>query len=599
MKVKDVLNFELDKSKKSSLQTKAVKALVVFLILMFLLTVIARAADSVTITKVTTTQASGMAISHTIETDGNVSSVKDIAVTTVPNIRIEQVLAEEGKTVKKGADLLVLNKEDVDKQIKSCQKEVDAANKAIAQAEKAKESALKAKENAKKERAKAIARAREDYNDTVKAAKKALSRAKKERNAAKKAYQKYKKKKKKTSSSSDDSNVADTLKKTQEEKQKAYDKAVSAYSGLEKDIEAEVQDAIKDAGTDLSQEEKQEIRDTITNSDKNKKLLKEAQKKVDDAREELDEAKTAVENYADEQALLSKQSYKERLKALKKTYSEKKAAYSEAKSSYNQTVKDAKRTLNDTLNQSSEEEEAEEETEDEDDENEDDEDDLADKQKALKAAQQLKENGSKVKAPSDGLITKVNVDVGDTTSDDAVIRMSDKDSGFMFTGTLEKSSAKYLSKGDKVTIEFSNGVNVQNLKIASIEVSSGDRSSYDIKVAIPAKVKKITTFASFKADKASKKYDTCVPLGCLHSNGSDYYVYTVTETKSVLGIETKVDKVSVSILDKNTEYAAIDGVFNYDQQFVLTSSKTLSDKDRVKIVKEDDSSDEEEEDLED
>ena len=72
----------------------------------------------------------------------------------------------------------------------------------------------------------------------------------------------------------------------------------------------------------------------------------------------------------------------------------------------------------------------------------------------------------------------------------------------------------------------------------------------------------------------------------------------MNETKSVLGIETRVDKVSVGILDKNSENAAVDGVFNYDQEFVLTSSKTLADKDRVKIIKEDEPSDEENNDWE-
>ena len=39
MKLKQLMDFEMDKNKKSSLQVKAVKALAGFLILMFLLTV--------------------------------------------------------------------------------------------------------------------------------------------------------------------------------------------------------------------------------------------------------------------------------------------------------------------------------------------------------------------------------------------------------------------------------------------------------------------------------------------------------------------------------------------------------------------------------
>ena len=59
MKLKQLMDFEMDKNKKSSLQVKAVKALAGFLILMFLLTILSRAADSLTIAKVTASAATG------------------------------------------------------------------------------------------------------------------------------------------------------------------------------------------------------------------------------------------------------------------------------------------------------------------------------------------------------------------------------------------------------------------------------------------------------------------------------------------------------------------------------------------------------------
>lgn len=78
----------MDKNKKSSLQVKAVKALAGFLILMFLLTILSRAADSLTIAKVTASAATGGVISHNIEVDGNITPNKDIAYQQVPILRL-------------------------------------------------------------------------------------------------------------------------------------------------------------------------------------------------------------------------------------------------------------------------------------------------------------------------------------------------------------------------------------------------------------------------------------------------------------------------------------------------------------------------------
>ena len=113
MKLKQLMDFEMDKNKKSSLQVKAVKALAGFLILMFLLTILSRAADSLTIAKVTASAATGGVISHNIEVDGNITPNKDIAISTSANIKIASVEATEGKNVKKGDLLIQLDTADL------------------------------------------------------------------------------------------------------------------------------------------------------------------------------------------------------------------------------------------------------------------------------------------------------------------------------------------------------------------------------------------------------------------------------------------------------------------------------------------------------
>ena len=132
-------------------------------------------------------------------------------------------------------------------------------------------------------------------------------------------------------------------------------------------------------------------------------------------------------------------------------------------------------------------------------------------------------------------------------------------SDLKFTATLDKASAKYLSKDDKVTLDLGNGTTVEGLTVQSIDVSAEDKNSYELTVSIPAKVKKLGSIATLKVEKASKKYDTCVPLGALHSDGDKYYVYVINEKDTILGTETAVDKVQVDILDKNNEQAAIEG----------------------------------------
>ena len=574
MKLKQLMDFEMDKNKKSSLQVKAVKALAGFLILMFLLTILSRAADSLTIAKVTASAATGGVISHNIEVDGNITPNKDIAISTSANIKIASVEATEGKTVKKGDLLIQLDTADLKKKLLKAQKELQVA-KATASDKKANEAI------AADTKSKSLQRSYEDYNQTVADANDSVSKAKSDMNEAWNAYNTYKNSN--SNSGETDTTVSDSLEKTVEEKQLAYDKAVANLDGVEKVIEEDVQKEIEieKAKVDehnnpvtLTPEGEQKIREQVNARPENVSLLQNANDQINTAKDALTEAENALSAYNEQQNNSSSASYDEQLKTLYDDYKAKEEAYNEAVKQRQSTIQSANRTLEDAKAPENVDT-ATALTEN---------DDLEEKQLAVDELQKVMDVNGKITAPSDGLITKVNVTTGETTTEDTAIRISDQSAGYKFTATLDKASAKYLSKDDKVTLDLGNGTTVEGLKVQSIDVSAEDKNSYELTVSIPAKVKKLGSIATLKVEKASKKYDTCVPLGALHSDGDKYYVYVINEKDTILGTETAVDKVQVDILDKNNEQAAIEGSFSWGQQFVLTSSKTLRNGDRVRLV---------------
>lgn len=565
MKLKQLMDFEMDKNKKSSLQVKAVKALAGFLILMFLLTILSRAADSLTIAKVTASAATGGVISHNIEVDGNITPNKDIAISTSANIKIASVEATEGKTVKKGDVLIQLDMDDLKTKLLKAQKDLAVAQ-ATASDKKANEAI------AADTKSKSLQRSYEDYNQTVADANDSVSKAESDMNEAWNAYNTYKNSN--SNSGETDTTVSDSLEKTVEEKQLAYDKAVANLDGVEKVIEEDVRKEIKNAESGNSTLTPEKIREKVNARPENVSLLQKANDEINKAKDALTEAENALSAYNEQQNNSSSASYDEQLKTLYDDYKAKEEAYNEAVKQRQSTIQSANRTLEDakvpenvdtatalTAN-----------------------DDLEEKQLAVDELQKVMDVNGKITAPSDGLITKVNVTTGESTTEDTAIRISDQSAGYKFTATLDKASAKYLSKDDKVTLDLGNGTTVEGLTVQSIDVSAEDKNSYELTVSIPAKVKKLGSIATLKVEKASKKYDTCVPLGALHSDGDKYYVYVINEKDTILGTETAVDKVQVDILDKNNEQAAIEGSFSWGQKFVLTSSKTLRNGDRVRLV---------------
>ena len=100
-----------------------------------------------------------------------------------------------------------------------------------------------------------------------------------------------------------DTTVSDSLKKTVEEKQLAYDKAVTNLDGVEKDIEADVRkeiDKAEEASKDesgnstLTQEDKQKIREQVNARPENVSLLQNANDQINNSKGCIDGSRECV-----------------------------------------------------------------------------------------------------------------------------------------------------------------------------------------------------------------------------------------------------------------------------------------------------------------
>ncbi len=488
MNGKNLLHWELDKEKKASIQVKALRGLAAFLVLMILLTLLSRAADSVTIAKVTTSTVTTGTLTHSITAEGLVSANREVLVEVPDGLKIASVEVEAGQIVAEGDVLLTLDADDLAAQLSEAEYELAVFN--AEQADKEANAAIAAASTAK-----AISRAKEDYATTVSEADATVSSAKSAYETAKSAYETAK---------------------------AAYEEAKAAY---------EAQDAT------ASEEEAAEAdaASVITKSD------------------------------------LS--TYKEEKEACYEAYTAAKDAYEEAKSAREQTIKEAARALEDATETTETQDTATELTTQKE---------LETLQAAVEEIAALVELGGEITASASGMVVSVPVSAGETTSEATQIRIADQSAGYKFSASLEKASAKYLSAGDEITLSIGTGTTVSGLTIDSIEMSLEDSNQYNLTVYIPAKVTDISSFATMTVEKSTKKYDCCVPLSALHSDGDSYYIYALTETDTVLGTQTTVERVTVEVTDKDGDMAAVEGGVYRGLELVLSSTKTLRSGDRVK-----------------
>ena len=162
----------------------ALKSLTIFLIFMFICTVVSRAADSLTVAKVSVETVSAKKIEHIVNADGMVEKNRELAVIAEADLLVKTVYVSEGEKVEENTVLAQVDLSQLEEVMQGIRNEIKALQLQNAQATETEEASKKAKETAQK-------RANEDYNRAVQENTTALQQAQKELQAAKEALSAY------------------------------------------------------------------------------------------------------------------------------------------------------------------------------------------------------------------------------------------------------------------------------------------------------------------------------------------------------------------------------------------------------------------------
>ena len=215
IKIKEIINYKWAKKGQDTLQKKACKALVAFLLIMILCTILSRFADSLTIPVIKTDKPKTKVILDEVKVDGRIVKNREDKVSILEGLKVDYVNVSIGSMVKEGDILVELN-------LKDLQKKVDELNKSISNDQKT------------------LSRAQEDYNKAIDLKADTLNKSLSEMNSAKKALEDYK------LTVDKDETVNQTLTSEYEMKKLAYEEVVNSNDtvGLDRTLQ-DVKDSVK------------------------------------------------------------------------------------------------------------------------------------------------------------------------------------------------------------------------------------------------------------------------------------------------------------------------------------------------------------------
>ena len=203
----------------------------------------------------------------------------------------------------------------------------------------------------------------------------------------------------------------------------------------------------------------------------------------------------------------------------------------------------------------------------------------------LEKLETLKQDGGRVCAPADGLITQINIRTGEKTTDTTALLMADLAKGYRFTAEITVEQEKYIGTGDEITLTDSKKRQYEGLVVESVTEDEENEDVYHVSVQIPEDSLELGASATLEYSRKSEAYPVCVPLAALHLDAKNQpYVLVYDEHDSVLGTELRARKVSVTVQEQNESYAALaQGSITTQDSVIVGSDKAVDDGSRVRI----------------
>ena len=568
---------------------------------MILFTILSRAIYQHSTAVVTTKMPTSGTINHTVQITGKTVQNQELAVTTIGGLRIASICVNEGQQVKQGDVLFVLDLDYLDEVILKQEQDMKKQQLSVWDA-------YAQNSNAQKQRENQQAQAEENYDNAVAKAQTAVDRAKRDLERAKTALENYR------NGVTDDKAEEEALELACQEARTVYNDAVAALEALEQEIDQAVQDAISQAETELQQTalqsatqppaetilteetgsteettvpvepveiaeqapiatelspaQKAEIEASVRASYADR--LSAAQASVQQAQQAVTDADAELEAFCQRQssgATLTEQDYLDAVEQAQEVYDDAVAALESTKTTYGRAVSSA--NLPASTSNSAQIGQI-----------------TYDQMKMeLEKLEALQEAEGKILSPTDGIVTKCNVQTGEKTTDTTAILLADLGQGCKFSGLATEEDSQYIGVGDKVLLQTSNGKAYKDLPVTTFSTTEEPGGGYRLTVQIPSGNLALGANVNLSFTKKSQPYSCCVPLSALRlDKRNQTYVLVVQQVISVMGTELQAKKVNVTVLEQNeTMVALAEGTLGSKDKVIVGSDNTIDIGSRVRV----------------
>lgn len=211
--------------------------------------------------------------------------------------------------------------------------------------------------------------------------------------------------------------------------------------------------------------------------------------------------------------------------------------------------------------------------------------DIAAQEKIVDDLQLLVKNEGIVYTDLSGTVSAAKSD-GSVSGKDPLVSFLDGSKGFEASLQLSESDAEKLAVGEECEVSAGGSSMYYNPTVTGVVSSISapdDNDKVTLVIRLPEGDWTVGQRVDIQAVQGRDTYEQCVPLTALHSDNSGYYLLTVEQKVTVLGVENVVVKTAVTISASDDNSAAVRGAFDRNSKVITGSDKAVEAGDRVRV----------------
>lgn len=201
----------------------------------------------------------------------------------------------------------------------------------------------------------------------------------------------------------------------------------------------------------------------------------------------------------------------------------------------------------------------------------------------LSEYQEILDSKGTVTAKRSGIVTEIPADAGGRVPDTAVLLLSDETIPNQLKVTLDREQKKYVSLRDCVTVKLEGESELWELTVDYLSESKNAPGSYELIINLPENKGVPGLAGTVSRSEAGEKYSFCIPPELIYEENNRSFVYVLKEREGILGMEYYVDELTVIVLDKNENWAAVKpGVLSEESLIISSATKEIKKGDVVR-----------------